>query len=577
MLTTKELINRAIELAKSERRALLWGTLFLMIGGALNLSYPWLIGQLIDAVTNGGGRAAVNRYASIMIGLFCVVGIATFFRAYLFTVAGERIVANLQQRLFRSLLGQEIGFFDQTRTGELTNRLASDTTVLKNAVTVNVSMALRYLLSTVGAISILMWTSWKLTLVMLLVVPIVAGAAGFYGRALRNISRQVQDALAESTAVAEEAIAGVRTVRSFAREEQEGQRYGRAIEVAFDLAKRRALLGAGFAGGISFAGFGAIVAVLWVGGGMLADGEMAFGTLTSFMLYTFTVAFSIGALSGLYEDFAKAIGASERVFGLLDRQNELPDGAQQLDSIEGALSLEELTFCYPTRPEATVLRQVTLSLSPGEIVALVGPSGSGKSTVAQLLSRFYDPQSGVIKLDGTDIRELSKDWLREQIGVVSQEPILFATSILDNIRYGRPSATEAEVIAAATAANAHSFVMAFPDGYETTVGERGIRLSGGQKQRVAIARAILKDPKVLVLDEATSALDAESEHLVQEALERLMVGRTTLVIAHRLSTIQGADRVAVLDNGALVEVGTHTSLLAEQGVYHRLVERQFAV
>ena len=348
-----------------------------------------------------------------------------------------------------------------------------------------------------------------------------------------------------------------------------------SIEDAFQLAKKRAWVGAWFSGLISFAGYGAIVAVLWYGGRLLASGDMDFGELTSFMLYTFTVAFSLGALSGLYEDFAKAIGASDRVFELLERQPELEDGSREMQDPEGAIHFQNVSFSYPTRPDSIVLNAVSFAVEPNQVVALVGPSGGGKSTVAALMSRFYDPQSGSVLLDGVSLTELKMGWLREQVAVVRQEPILFATSIYDNILYGRPNATEAGVIEAAKSANAHEFITVFPEQYNTMVGERGVRLSGGQKQRIAIARAILKDPVFLILDEATSALDVESEHLVQEALERLMENRSSLVIAHRLSTIQHADKVVVLNEGSVVEVGTHDVLLKQQGLYHRLVQKQF--
>ncbi len=567
--------QRLLSLAKQERASLLWGTLFLLIASGLNLTYPMLIGKLIDSVKGGGGQEAVNQYAVWMIGIFVLVGISTFLRSYLFTVAGERIVTRLQERLFQQVLQQEIGFFDQRRTGELLNRLTSDATVLQKAVTVNVSMGLRFALSGLGAIGILIWTSWKLALLMLAVVPVIAVGAGLYGRMLRKISRSVQDAFADANAIAEESIGGIRTVRSFAREGEEHARYKAGIESAFALAKKRAWVGAWFSGLISFAGYGSIVAVLWYGGHLLASGEMDFGELTSFMLYTFTVAFSLGALSGLYEDFAKAIGASDRVFELLERDSEQVDGTERIANPVGSLTFRDVEFAYPTRPDASVLKGVSFDIEPNQVVALVGPSGGGKSTVAALISRFYDVQSGDIALDGVSISTLEMDWLRERVAVVRQEPILFATTILDNIRYGRPSATKEEVLTAAKAANAHDFVSAFPEGYETLVGERGVRLSGGQKQRIAIARAILKDPVLLILDEATSALDVESEHLVQEALERLMENRSSLVIAHRLSTIQHADTVVVLSEGQVVEQGSHDDLLAQEGLYHRLVHKQF--
>jgi ABC transporter fused permease/ATP-binding protein len=564
-----------LSLARPELAWLAVGTLALFVASGLSLSFPLIIGSLVDGVVEGGGTEAVDRWALILVAVFAGMGVATMLRAYLFTVAGERVVARLRQALFGALIHQEIGFFDMQRTGELTNRLASDTTVIQKAVTVNVSMLLRFVVQVVGAVAILAWLSWKLTIVMLAVVPIVAAGAGLYGRLIRRVSRKVQDALADSTAVAEETLAGVRTVRAFARERHEEQRYGSAVMRAFELARRRAWLGATFQGAVSFAGYGSIAAVLWYGGRMLSDGTMSFGELTSFLLYTFTVAFAIGALSGLWEDFAKALGASERVFELMDRKPEVSGGRERLPRVQGQVRFDDVGFAYPSRPEMSVLAGFTVQLEPGEAVAVVGPSGAGKSTVAALMSRFYDPQAGAILLDGKPLSSLEPSWLREQVGVVSQEPILFATSIAENIRYGRPGASDSEVQAAAQAANAHDFVSGFPEGYATLVGERGVRLSGGQKQRIAIARAVLKDPKVLVLDEATSALDAESEHLVQEALERLMQQRTTLVIAHRLSTVRDADRVVVLDQGRVVQQGTHDVLVAQDGLYGRLVERQF--
>jgi ATP-binding cassette subfamily B protein len=568
-------LRRIRALSRPEWIPLSLGTVALVIASATSLAAPTLVGHLVDGVTEGTGRRALDQAALLLLGVFAISGVASAARSYLFTVAGERVVARLRVNLYAAVIRQEIGFFDQRRTGELTNRLASDTTVLQNAVTVNLSMALRFGLQALGAIGILLWTSWKLTLVMLAVVPLVAIGAGIYGRKLRQISKDVQDALAVSSEVAEETLSGVRTVRAFAREESEVARYRSAVDESFRLAKYRAKLGASFTGGISFAGYGAIAAVLWYGGVMLSEGELSFGELTSFLLYTFTVAFSIGALSGLWSDFARAAGSSERVFELIDRQPEVSAEGMQLETVRGDLELEAIHFAYPTRPETAVLQGLSLSLKPGQVVALVGPSGGGKSTVAALLCRLYDPQQGSLRLDGHLYEALDANWLRQQVGVVSQEPILFATSIADNIRYGHQTATDAEVQAAAVAANAHEFVMAFPESYQTLVGERGVRLSGGQKQRIAIARALLKDPSILVLDEATSALDAESEHLVQEALERLMRGRTTLVIAHRLSTVKDADRVVVLDGGQVAEAGTHEALVAQNGLYKRLVERQF--
>lgn len=569
-------LRRILALARPELRALIWATVALVITSGLNLAYPQMIRFIVDGVMQGDGRAAVNAFAGWLLLLFAIGAIATGVRAYLFTVAGERIVARLRGLLYDRLIRREVAFFDRHRTGELTNRLAADTTVVQNAATVNVSMLLRYALTAVGSVVILALTSWRLTLVMLALVPITVIGALVYGRIVRRLSRQVQDALAEATTVAEETLSGIRTVRSFAREGEESRRYTDRVETSFRLARTRARFSAIFGGIAGFAGYGAISGVLWYGGLMLADGEISMGVLTSFLLYTFSLAFSIAALGGLWQDFMRAVGASERIFGLLEAPTDDGGGTRTLPVVKGAVEFDAVTFCYPTRPEHPVLDGLSVRLQPGESVALVGPSGGGKSTVAALLSRLYRADAGQVSLDGVPIGELDPDWLRGQVGVVAQEPLLFATSVADNIRYGRPTATDAEVQTAAEAANAHGFIAGLPEGYQTMVGERGVQLSGGQKQRIAIARALLKDPAVLVLDEATSALDAESEHLVQEALARLMVGRTTLVIAHRLSTVQSADRIAVLSEGRIVEAGSHAELIERGGLYAALTARQFS-
>ncbi len=569
-------VRRLLSLAATEKRNLILGTICLALASGMSLVYPQAIRVIIDGALESKDRAAIDRTALWMVAVFAVQGVAMALRYVLFTISGERIVARLREQLYRSLVSPEIGFFDERRTGELVSRLASDTTVLQNTVSANVSMVLRNLAAAVGGIALLLWTSPTLTLLMLAVVPPVAAAAVLYGKRVRTLSKSLQDSLAASSEVAEETLSGIRTVRSFAAEETEAGRYRTAIDRTFQLARQRAVVAGSFFGGASFFAYAAAAVVLWYGSRLVMDGELTVGSLTSFLMYTLIVAFSLGALGELWTDFMKAIGAGERVFELLDRAPAIPtNGGRTLPAVRGDVAFEDVRFSYPTRADVPVLRGIDLHVRPGELVAVVGSSGAGKSTLAALLGRLYDPKEGRILIDGAPLSELDPSWLRRQIGVVSQEPILFSTTVADNIRYGRTDATDAEVEQAARAANAHDFVSRFPEGYKTMVGERGIQLSGGQKQRVAIARAVLKDPRILVLDEATSALDAESEHLVKEALDRLLVGRTTLVIAHRLSTVADADRVVVLDGGRIVQSGAHQELLREEGLYKRLVERQF--
>ena len=568
---------RILALARPERSVLALGTLFLAMGSFAGLLFPQAIRFIVDKASSGT-LASLDRAALWLVLISLVQAVAIAARYSLFTIAGERVVTRLRGELFSRIVDQEIAFFDEQKTGELTNRLASDTTVLQNTVSVNISMGLRFAASILGGVGFLFYTSPRLTLVMLAVVPPVAIGAVAYGKRVRKLSRDVQDLLARASEIATETLTGIRTVRAFAAEPTEVARYDRANQRGFEVARSRALTGAAFMGIASFAAYCAAAAVLWCGGHLVAEGTLTAGGLTSFLVYTLIVAFSLGGLSDLWADFMKASGAAERIFELLDRTPAiLPDGGEEIEGVRGLVEFEGVTFSYPTRREALVLAGIDLTVKPGEVVAIVGPSGAGKSTIAALLTRLYDPVGGRILVDGRDLRELSPSGLRRVVGVVSQEPILFSSSVADNIRYGRPGATDEEVVMAARAANAHDFVSGFPEGYGTLVGERGVQLSGGQKQRIAIARAVIKDPRILVLDEATSALDAESEHLVKEALERLMKGRTTLIIAHRLSTVAGADRVLVLDGGRVVQSGAHSALMTEDGLYRRLVERQTRV
>jgi ATP-binding cassette subfamily B protein len=566
---------RIVPLLVEEWRALAAATLLLLVGSAAALAYPQGVRIIVDGAIASRDVVRVRDAALLMAALALLQGVAVGGRAWLFGLAGERGVKRVRERLFGSLVAQEVAFFDGQRTGDLTSRLASDTASLQGLLSSQLSMALRNGVQVVGGLVLLVFTSARLTAVMLLVVPAVALGAVFYGRKIRSLARKYQDALAEAGHVAEESLSAIRTVRAFAAEPAEVRRYGDAIESSFQLARTRVGAAAIFMGAASTGVYAAIAVILGYGGTLVVSGALTAGELTAFLVYTLLIAMGLGTLADIWAETMRGLGAAERVLDLSDRVPQMPiAGGARLERVAGRIAFEGVRFRYPTRPDVEVLRGLDLAVAPGEVVALVGPSGAGKSTIGSLLVRLYDPTEGRVTLDGADLRGLDPAWLRRLVGVVSQEPVLFSTTIAENVRYGRTDASDDDVRAAVRAANAETFVKGFPEGLATRVGERGQQLSGGQKQRIAIARAILKDPRLLLLDEATSALDAESEALVQEALSRLMEGRTAVVIAHRLSTVVGADRVVVIDAGQVAEAGPHAALLARGGAYARLVEKQ---
>ena len=565
---------RIFRFIKPYRTSYILGLLFLILSSIASLIFPLFIGEMVDASKDS--LESINRTALYLFGLFSLQAIFSYFRIILFVNVTEKFLAKLRQATYENLIRLPMTFFNSHRIGELNSRIASDISLLQETFTTTSAEFLRQIIIVVGGIILLGFTSINLAFFMLSIFPLIIVVAVIIGRKLRAYSKTVQQNIAESNTIVEETLQGISNVKAFTNEIFESLRYKKKTEDVVFYAIKGGKLRAIFASFIILGIFGAIAAVIWYGARLIHQGEMSTGDLTSFLMLTIFIGASIGSIADLYAQIQKAIGATEKLMEILDEESEDHSEGDIKEILKGKIEFCELSFHYPNRLDSEVLTKISFQANPGDQIALVGPSGAGKSTVTQLMMRFYQEYSGRLLIDDMEITTLRLTDLRKQIAIVPQDILLFGGSILENIAYGKPTASKEEIKHAAKLANADGFIQEFPEGYETLVGDRGIQLSGGQRQRVAIARAVLKNPKILILDEATSALDSESENLVQEALEKLMIGRTSLIIAHRLSTVRKADKIIVLDKGHLVESGTHDELnLIEDGLYKKLSKMQF--